>query len=137
MYRLLPLLLLFLVFIAGCGGHSSRHATAHAHIQRCGMFPCGGEVVYHTMEVEYLIKRATDDTFVLSGTLTPRGGPEGAKIDVAVLSFELSRDITITDSYEVPLEATVYGPPITFRHEFTPSGGFDGISFEWDVHLAE
>ena len=128
-------LMLFAVF--GCASHSSRYATAHADLQRCNSFPCGGEIIYPTMVVSFQIDRTADDVFILSGTATPRVGQPGQKIDVAVLGVELARDITITDSFEVGLRGNVIGPPLTFRHEFTPSGGFDGVSFTADIHLAE
>jgi len=85
------------------------------------------------MVIEYVINREPSDEYVLTGTAMPRGVPRTAKVDLAVLSIELVRDMTIFDSYSFPMIGRDLSEPLQFKKRFTPDGGFDGITFNWDV----
>lgn len=137
MRRFVLLLLILPVFIlAGCAGHSSRH-TERYHVQACRSFPCGDQVEYHDMEFDWELQRDPSGEYTLSGTLTPLGVPEGATADLAVMSFELARDLTIVDSFSFPIVSPDMRFPLKFRHRFTTSQGFDGLTFNWDLHIKE
>lgn len=129
----LPLLLLLLV-LAGCAGHSSRH-TQPERIQHCGSFPCGSESIFHDMILSWEVDRLPSDEFVLSGEIMPRGVPEGTKVEFAQMSVELARDMTIFDSFSFPIVTRDMRVPLRFKHTFKPSGGFDGLTFNWDLHV--
>lgn len=128
------LIVLSLVASLGCAGHSSRH-TNRARIELCPSVPCGSKVTSGDMTLDYSIVRETSGEYVLSGTLSPRGVVEGTKVDMAVVSFELVRDITVFDSFSFPVVGRELTVPLRFSHRFTPSGGFDGIMFNWDIRF--
>lgn len=129
----LPALLLLLLVLLGCAGHSTRHSSP-GKIAACGTFPCGGTIYNDDVVLNWEIQRTPAEEFILTGTLTSRRVPEGTPVDMAVISFELARDITITDSFSFPVVGRDLKTPLAFRHQFTPSGGFDGIQFTCDIH---
>ena len=135
MHRLiLPFLLLLLVTAFGCASHSSRYNRTE-RIEPCPTFPCGAEIVHSDMVLNYVVHREPTGEFVLTGTLMPQGLAPGAQVDFIVLDFDLARDITLTDSYSFPVQGRTL--PFTFTKRFTPNGGFDGISFTWDVQYVK
>ncbi|QJB56998.1 hypothetical protein [Pseudodesulfovibrio sp. zrk46] len=89
------------------------------------------------MIVNFEIEEMPDHEFVLTGTMTPRGVPLGTPVSFAQLEFSLTRDVTISDTYSVPIVSKDMRMPLRFKHHFTPSGGFDGVMFNWDVHYAK
>lgn len=127
---------LVLMLSFGCAGHSSRH-TNRDRVESCPNFPCGSVVYYNDMELDYSIERDPSDEFILTGTLIPRGVAAGTPVEMAVISFELIRDTTVTESFSFPVAARNMRIPLTFQHRFKPQGGFDGIMFTWDIHLSE
>lgn len=132
----LPLLLLLSLALVGCAGHSARHSS-RGKLSSCPSFPCGGTVYNDDMTLAWEIERTPSDGFVLSGTLAPRRLPEGTPVDMAVLGFDLARDLTLFDSFSFPIVGRDLKTPIPFRHRFTPSSGFDGIQFTWDIRYQE
>jgi len=132
----LSFLFILLFLIAGCSGHSSRHANI-GKIYSCPTTPCGLEIANSDMIFDYVIVREPSDDYIISGTMSPRGVPDGTLVDMAVLSFELARDMTIFDSFSFPIVGHDLRTPIQFKQRFTPSGGFDGIIFSWDVRYVE
>lgn len=129
-----PLLILLIFAFFGCAGHSSRHTESY-HIEPCRSFPCGNQVEFHDMLLDWELQREPSDEFVLTGTIMPRGVPEGTKVEMAVMSVELARDVTIVDSFSFPIETRDMRVPLRFKHRFTPAGGFDGLTFNWDIHI--
>lgn len=103
----------------------------------CRSFPCGGKAISGDMVLFFEIDRQPDLQFVLTGTLTPRNVPEGTPVELAVLSFELARDVTLFDSFSFPIVSRDMRTPLHFTHRFQPSGGFDGVKFNWDVRYAQ
>jgi hypothetical protein len=133
MYRLsLSLIVLSLFMIQGCAGNSARNIN-RAKVAPCFTTPCGGEVVSPDMIIKYEIIREVSGDYVLSGTAMPRGMPRTTQVDLAVLSIELVRDITIFESYSFPMSGRDLTQPLHFRKRFTPDGGFDGITLNWDI----
>lgn len=130
----LSVFVLVLFTLSGCAGHGSRHTEAY-HIQPCPTFPCGGDIYYRDMELSWEVQRTPDDEFILSGTIMPRGVPEGTKVEFAQMSVELTRDLTIFDSFSFPVVTREMTVPLTFKHRFKPTGGFDGLTFNWDIHI--
>ena len=129
----LPLLTFLLFLMVGCAGHSTRHASNRARIERCTSAPCGAQVVYSDMVINYTIVREVSGEYVFSGTAMPRGVAPTTKVDLAVISIELVRDITIFESYSFPMVGRDLTQPLRFKKRFTPSGGFDGITLNYDV----
>lgn len=103
----------------------------------CPSLPCGSEVVGNNMIVNFEIDEMPDHEFIISGTMTPRTVPNGTPVSFAQLDFTLMRDVTLVESYSVPIVSRDMRMPLRFKHHFTPSGGFDGVMFNWDVHYAE
>ncbi len=133
MPKLFLSLLIFLLFaVAGCAGQATRHVE-RARIERCLSTPCGAEIVYPDMVINYTIVREPSDEYVLSGTAMPRGMAATTQVDLAVISIELVRDVTIFESYSFPMIGRDLTEPLRFRKRFTPSGGFDGITLNWDI----
>ncbi len=130
----LPVLILLLLIMTGCAGHSTRH-TNRERIQACGSFPCGSEVIFHDMVLNWEVQREPTGECVLTGTIMPRGIHEGTKVELAVMSIELARDLTIFDSFSFPIVTRDMRLPLKFEHRFKPSGGFDGLTFNWDLHI--
>ena len=128
----LPLLTFLLFVMVGCAGHATRHVNRD-RIEVCSSTPCGAEVVYPDMVINYTIIREPSDECVLSGTAMPRGMAATTQVDLAVLSIELVRDITIFESYSFPMVGRDLSEPLRFEKRFTPSGGFDGITLNWDI----
>lgn len=134
---LLALLAVAMLFTLGCAGHSNRHTNNKGRIAMCSSLPCGAEVVGSDMIVNFNIVQLPTNEFILSGTMTPRGIPAGTKVDFAQLSFELTRDVTVFDDFSFPIVGKNLRTPIPFKYTFKPSGGFDGIMFNWDVHYLQ
>lgn len=130
----LPVLVVIVLILFGCAGHSSRH-TQRYHIQPCVSPPCGSEIIYNDMILNWELERLPSDEYILSGTIMPRGVSEGTRVELAVMSIELARDITIVDSFSFPIVTRDMQVPLRFKHSFKPNGGFDGLTFNWDIHL--
>jgi hypothetical protein len=88
------------------------------------------------MVLNYMIVREPSSEYILTGTAMPRGVSSESKIDLAVLSIELVRDTTVFESYSFPMIGNDLSKPLEFRKRFKPSGGFDGITFNWDIRVA-
>lgn len=126
------LLTLPLFIMVGCAGHSTRQAN-RARIERCPSAPCGAQIVYSDMVINYTIAREVSGEYVFSGTAMPRGKAATTRVDLAVISFELARDTIIFESYSFPMTGNDLSKPLEFRKRFKPSGGFDGITINYDV----
>lgn len=127
-----PLLTILLFILVGCAGHGTRH-TNRDRVERCFSAPCGAQIVYPDMVINYTIIREVSGEYVLSGTAMPRGVAPSTKVDLAVLSIELVRDTTIFESYSFPMMGRDLSRPLQFKKRFKPSGGFDGITFNYDI----
>jgi len=130
----LPLLLLLLLF-AGCTPHGTRHVP-EPDVLRCPSFPCGDEIESRTMNLVYEFDRDPSGDCLLRGTARPKDVPENEDLDFIVISVELLRDITVADSFSFPVPCQGPDRTVPFEKRFTPSGGFDGVTFHWDVQLA-
>jgi len=131
----LPLLLL-LLFFSGCTPHGTRHVPV-PDIIHCGSFPCGDEIETPDMDLVYEFDLDPSGTCLLRGTATPRGLSVNEDLDFIVISVELLRDVTVADSFSFPVPCQGPDRPIPFEKRFTPSGGFDGVTFHWDVRYQQ
>ncbi|WP_319471245.1 hypothetical protein [uncultured Pseudodesulfovibrio sp.] len=134
---IIPFFLLLILAAGGCASHSSDHANARARVQACGSFPCGGEVIYPDMVINYEIQRTPEDEFILTGTAAPRHVQINRGIDLAILSVELLRDRTFTDTLSFPMIGNDLSQPLRFHKQFKPNGGFDGLTFNWDIRYTD
>jgi hypothetical protein len=126
---LIPFLLL--VLLAGC---SAGRQVRSVNILPCRSFPCGDTLETGNMTLAWEIQLLPSDDCLLTGTAMPRGVRPETKVDLAVLSVELIRDDTVADSFSFPMEGRDLQQPLRFSHRFTPAGGFDGVTFNWDIH---
>ena len=126
----IPLLLLLL--LAGCSVHPGRQVH-RVDIFPCGSFPCGDTIDFNDMTLAWEIQLLPSDDCLLTGTAMPVGVRPETGVDLAVLSVELIRDDTVADSFSFPMEGNNLQQPLRFSHRFTPSGGFDGVTFHWDI----
>lgn len=133
MHKLISsILILALFFTLGCAAHGSRHVH-RVQIQPCRSFPCGARIEFNDMELTYEIQLSPSGECLLTGTAMPRGVSPDTQVELAVLSVELIRDITVADSFSFPMEGTDLSRPLRFSKRFTPNGGFDGVTFHWDI----
>ncbi|WP_243543903.1 hypothetical protein [Pseudodesulfovibrio tunisiensis] len=126
-------------FCAPFFGCAPKHAHKNeAAIVRCEPPSCARTLYYPDMRLQYsLVRDAETGQFVLQGTAEPRNPPQNAVIDIAVLDVDLVRDTTVAQSFSIPLLGTSAAGPLRFHHVFTADGGFDGLSFNWDIHFRE
>ncbi|WP_419785092.1 hypothetical protein [Pseudodesulfovibrio sp.] len=137
MSKILPSLLLLFLLAAGCTPHETRHVDDESLVMRCQSFPCGDEMKTQDMDLIYEFQLDPSGECLLRGTATPKGVPVNRSVDFIVLSVDLLRDVTVADSLSFPLPCKGPARPISFEKKFTPSGGFDGVAFHWDVKLLD
>ena len=122
---------LLLVFLTAC---TPGRQVRRVNILPCPSFPCGDTLETNNMTLAWEIQLLPSDDCLLTGTAMPRGARPDAKVELAVLSVELIRDDTVADSFSFPMEGMDLRQPLRFSHQFKPSGGFDGVTFNWDIH---
>ena len=126
----IPLLLLLL--LAGCSVHPGRQVH-RVDIFPCGSFPCGDTIDFSDMTLAWRYSSCPRMTACSPARAMPVGVRPETGVDLAVLSVELIRDDTVADSFSFPMEGNNLQQPLRFSHRFTPSGGFDGVTFHWDI----
>lgn len=129
----IPVLLLLL--LAACSAHHGRQVR-RVNILPCPSFPCGDTLRTDNMTLAWEIQLLPSDDCLLTGTAMPRGARPESRVELAVLSVELIRDDSVADSFSFPMEGEDLRRPLRFSHRFTPSGGFDGVTFNWDIHYS-
>ena len=126
-------LFLLLVSLTAC---THGRQVRRVNILPCQSFPCGNTLETNNMTLAWEIQLLPSDDCLLTGTAMPRGARPDAKVELAVLSVELIRDDTVADSFSFPMEGMDLRQPLRFSHRFKPAGGFDGVTFNWDIHYS-